>query len=82
MEIKLETTKKVGKIVRVISSRPLDSWLGLIIRVLAILVSWFFNKSILWAIFHYFLGFWYLLYKLLTGAFKDGNFMTIFQNYF
>lgn len=59
---------------------------GRFIRVLinstALLVSWYFNKSILWAIAHYFVGFYYLLYKVLDGAFRGGVLLEIYNYYF
>lgn len=64
----------------------LGSTIGRFLRVLfnsmALLVSWYFNKSILWAIFHYFVGFYYLLYKVITGAFRDGVILEILNYYF
>lgn len=55
---------------------------GWVIRIFAIMVSWYFNKSILWAIFHYMFGLIYLLYCLLIGRFSDGGFMNIINYYF
>ena len=53
-----------------------------IISVLAVMVSWYFNKSILWAIFHFFFGVIYMIYRLLIGSFRDGGFETIMKSYF
>jgi hypothetical protein len=52
------------------------------LQVSAILVSWHFNKSILWAIFHFFCGWFYLLYRLISGSFTNGGFMEIINSYF
>lgn len=80
MELKLEGKGK--KTIEVVTKSPFDGLLGFIIRLIAVLVSWFFNKSIGWAIFHFIFGFLYLIYKLITGAFKDGKFIEIIQSYF
>tara|TARA_R110000822_G_scaffold161_3_gene755 strand:- start:17873 stop:18097 length:225 start_codon:yes stop_codon:yes gene_type:complete len=61
---------------------PIKNWTRLAINVLAVMVSWFFNKSILWAIFHFLFGVWYLIYRLIIGSFKDGGFVEIINNYF
>jgi len=66
------------KYVRVYTSNPFNIVSG----VLAVMVSWYFNKSILWAIFHYIFGWIYLLYSLLIGRFADGGFMEIMDSYF
>ncbi len=50
--------------------------------ILSVMVSWYFNKSILWAIFHYIFGIPYLIYSMLIGRFKDGGFMEIITSYF
>lgn len=62
--------------------KGLNMWILLAIRVLAVLVSWHLNKSVLWAIVHYIFGVWYLIYELLQGTFADGNFMKIMESYF
>lgn len=33
------------------------------INGIALVVSWYFNKSVLWALFHFMFGFWYLVYQ-------------------
>lgn len=53
-----------------------------IINILAVMVSWYFNKSILWAIFHFCTGGIYLIYRLLIGSFSNGGFETIMKSYF
>jgi len=58
------------------------NWLIFAIDIIAVMVSWYFNKSVLWAIFHFVFGWIYLLYSLLIGRFADGNFMTIMNSYF
>lgn len=67
-------------------SKPNSSGLvkvvSFVCNVLAVLVSWYFNKSILWAIVAYLFGWWYLLYKIITGAFKGGVIEQMIQFYF
>jgi hypothetical protein len=55
---------------------------SIIVSVLAVMVSWYFNKSIGWAIFHYMFGWIYMIYSLLIGRFADGGFMEIINSYF
>jgi hypothetical protein len=55
--------------------------LSIIVSILAVMVSWYFNKSILWAIFHYMFGWIYMIYSLLIGRFADGGFMEIINSY-
>lgn len=59
-----------------------ESPLSWVFNILAVLVSWYFNHSFLWAIFHYMIGPLYLLYSLLIGRFADGGFMKIVEYYF
>jgi len=54
---------------------------SIIVSILAVMVSWYFNKSILWAIFHYMFGWIYMIYCLLIGRFADGGFMEIINSY-
>jgi len=49
--------------------------------VLSVMVSWFFNHSIWWAIFHGIFSWIYLFYSLLIGRFADGSFMNIIHHY-
>ena len=72
-----KTTKVISKV-----TNPISGWIRLIINVFALMTSWFFNKSILWAIFHFLFGFWYLVYRLMSGAFRDGGFIQIVNYYF
>jgi hypothetical protein len=64
-----------------IFARTLISPVGGLAGIFAILVSWHFNESVLWAIFHFSVGTMYLLYMLITGAFVDGAFMDIINSY-
>jgi hypothetical protein len=66
-------------VIRVIN--PFSGWLKFAINISAVLVSWYFNKSILWAIFHYLFGSIYLIYSLLVGRFTDGGFLEIINSY-
>lgn len=53
----------------------------LIFRVLAMFVSWYFNKSILWGLIHFFLGWVYLAYALFMGGFSEGRMGNIIEYY-
>ena len=52
------------------------------IGVLSLLISWYFNKSILWGIFHYVFGIYYLIYCIISRAFSNGELLEIFNYYF
>ena len=54
----------------------------LVFRLVALAVSWYFNHSIGWAIIHYFFGWFYLMYVLLSGGFADGGLEQIIEYYF
>ena len=54
----------------------------MVINLFSVMVSWYFNKSVLWAIFHWVFGLFYLIYSLLIGRFADGGFMEIINYYF
>lgn len=58
------------------------SILYFILGIYALMVSWFFNHSILLLILHYI--FWpiYLVYELLTGHLSHGMWKHIPQSYF
>ena len=56
--------------------------LNMVVGAVSVMVSWYFNKSIGWAILHYIFGWVYLLYSLLQGRFADGGFMEIMESYF
>ena len=53
----------------------------LIFRVLAMFVSWYFNKSVLLALVHFFLGWLYLAYVLFMGGFSYGMMGEMIQFY-
>jgi hypothetical protein len=77
---KKDNEVKLGKtIIRTIS--PLNSWIRFAINLSAMMVSFYFNKSVLWAIFHFFFGAFYLIYSLIIGRFSDGGFMEIINSY-
>lgn len=42
-------------------------WMGLIGTALAVAISWSVNQSILWAMLHGFLGWFYVLYYAIWG---------------
>jgi|TARA_B100001094_G_C18171224_1_gene795207 hypothetical protein len=54
----------------------------MVYKVLAILVSWYFNKSLLWLVIHYLFGWIYLIYILLMGGFSNGGITDIINFYF
>jgi hypothetical protein len=54
----------------------------IIASIFAVMCSWYFNQSVLWAIFHFIFGWLYLLYCLILGRFADGGFMEIINHYF
>jgi len=74
--------KKMQLTVKHIIAPPMFGPANFFIGVLAVMVSWFFNKSVWWAIFHWLFGWIYLIYVLLTGGFKDGGFMEMINSYF
>lgn len=55
--------------------------LTLVVNVLALLTSWFFNHSFWWGVFHFIFGWIYVLYSLILGRYSDGGFMEIINNY-
>lgn len=54
----------------------------IVASIFAVMVSWYFNHSVLWAIFHFLFSWIYLLYCLIIGRFADGGFMEIINHYF
>lgn len=78
----MSKTKKTGNIILLPKLDELAGIINLCIRILAVMVSYYFNGSIGWAILHYILGPIYLLYCLLLGRFADGQFMEIINQYF
>lgn len=79
-----EQLKKINSsiVVNVLSGKFIFGRFIVLLNVLSVMVSWHFNKSVGWAIFHYIFGFWNLLYNLLSYRFADGGFMEIIQSYF
>ena len=53
----------------------------LIFRVIALFISWFYNKSILWGVIHFFLGWVYIAYVLFMGGFDEGRLNNIINYY-
>jgi len=53
-----------------------------ILGIYAVLVSWYYNHSILLAIIHYLLWPVYLIYELLIGHLAHDMWKTIPQSYF
>lgn len=78
---KLEIINK-SIVVNILSGKFILGRFAVILNVLSMMVSWHFNKSVGWAIFHYIFGFWNLVYNLLSYRFADGGFMEIIQSYF
>ena len=64
------------------NSKNTYSIIHLLFGLLAAMVSWYFNKSILWAIFHFIFSWIYLVYCVLALRFADGGFMEIINHYF
>jgi len=58
------------------------SKLVILINIVSLMVSWHFNESVLWGIFHYIFGLPYLIYSMLSDRFVDGAFIEIMQSYF
>ena len=71
--------KEKNKLIWTYHLFPVD-W-RLVFRVIAVLVSWYFNHSIFWGIFHYLFGWVYLVYVILTGGFSDGGLGEIMKYY-
>lgn len=53
----------------------------LIFRVIALFISWFYNKSIVWGVIHFFLGWVYITYVLFMGGFDEGRLNNIINYY-
>jgi len=53
----------------------------LIFRLLSLFISWYFNKSILLGLFHFFLGWVYIIYVLLSDKLSNGNLGKIVEFY-
>lgn len=53
-----------------------------ILDIIAVMISWFLNKSILWGIIHFIFGPVYLLYSLLTGQLDNGVISNAINFYF
>lgn len=78
----MSKTKKVINTTLLPNLNELAGIIYLCIRILAVMVSYYFNGSIGWAIIHYILGPIYLLYCLLLGRFAEGRFMDMVNQYF
>ena len=78
----MSKTKRIINITLLPKLDELQGIINLCIRILAVMVSYYFNSSIGWAILHYILAPVYLLYCLLLGRFADGQFMDILNQYF
>ena len=53
----------------------------LIFRVIALFISWFYNKSIVWGVIHFFLGWVYIAYVLFMGGFDEGRLNNMINYY-
>jgi hypothetical protein len=53
----------------------------LIFRVIALFISWYFNKSIIWGLIHFMFGWLYIAYVLFMGGFNDGGLNRIINFY-
>lgn len=56
--------------------------LTFVVNVVAAMVSYYFNKSFLWAFFHFLFGWIYMIYSLLLGRFSNGKLVEIITSYF
>jgi len=81
MEISIgkENSKKVSQFI--VGGFLPKSLASRVFGLLAILVSWYFNKSIGWAIVHYLLGWVYLFYALVNRMFADAKWFDIIEYY-
>ena len=57
----------------IVKSHLIPTDYRLIFRVLAMFVSWYFNKSVFLGIFHFLLGWVYLAYVLFLEGFNNGK---------
>ena len=55
---------------------------GGLFTILAILISWFINRSIGWAIVHGIFGLFYILYAIITGDLSNGEGQKMLDYYF
>ena len=55
---------------------------GSLFTIVAILISWFINKSIFWAIVHGIFGLLYILYAIITGDLSNGVGQQMINHYF
>jgi len=54
----------------------------LLFRILAAFISWYFHRSILWGLIHFFFGWLYIIYILLQGRLNYGMLKEIMEFYF
>ena len=59
-----------------------SGWYMLPINTASVMISWYFNKDVAWAIVHWIFSIPNLLYRLLNGSFRDNGFMKIMESYF
>lgn len=57
-------------------------FINYLVNIVAAMISFYFNKSFLWAIFHFIFGWIYMIYCLLLGRFADGKLIEILTSYF
>ena len=55
---------------------------GSLFTIVAVLISWFINKSIFWAIVDGIFGSWYVLYAIITGDLSNGVGQEMINHYF
>jgi len=53
----------------------------LLFRIFAVFVSWYYNTSVLWGLFHFFLGWVYLVYVMVMGGFSEGGLGNVIDYY-
>ena len=62
--------------------RETRSLIYLFLSVYAVLISWHYNHSILWAIWHFIVAVPYLIYELIQGHLAHGLWQSIPASYF
>jgi hypothetical protein len=84
----MKNIERAGSVIRkqgttIVSHKilPKQTW-KFIFKLAAVMVSWFFNKSIFMAIIAYLFPILYLAYILLSRGFANGTFMNIVNYYF
>jgi hypothetical protein len=59
----------------------IGSVLYFILSIYAVMVNWYFNHNVLYAILAFLFSPFYLIYELLMGHFANGMWLKIFHTY-